>query len=89
MKHIKLYEQFINEAKQSIVDYSNSKNKILVGLKTDLLRNMKERYDYKEDGDSIYFFDKDGNHFGTLFDLGTRYQELLHNGTIDDKGWLK
>jgi hypothetical protein len=82
-------KEAMDEAKQSIVDYSNSKNKILVGLKTDLLRNMKERYEYKEDGDSIYFFDKEGNHFGTLFDLGTRYQELLHNGTIDDKGWLK
>ena len=89
MKKIKLFEDFLNEAKQSIVDYSNSKNKILVGLKTDLLRNMKERYDYKEDGDDIYFFDKDGKHFGTLFDLGTRYQELRHDGKLDDKGWLK
>ena len=89
MKHIKLYEDFLNEAKQSIEDYSNSKSKILVGLKTDLLRNMKERYDHKEDGDSIYFFNKDGKHFGTLFDLGSRYQELRHDGSLDDKGWLK
>lgn len=81
-------EEPTNEAKETIIDYSNSKNKILVGLKTDLLRNMKDRYDYKEDGDSIYFFDK-GEHIGTLFDLGSRYQELKHNGKLDDKGWLK
>jgi hypothetical protein len=83
------FDEFINEAAQKIVDYSNSKSKILVGLKTDLLRNMKERYKTKEDGDSIYFFDKSGNHFGTLFDLGSRYQELRHNGKLDDYGYLK
>jgi hypothetical protein len=50
---------------------------------------MKERYESKEDGDNIYFFDKSGNHFGTLFDLGSRYQELRHNGDLDDYGYLK
>jgi hypothetical protein len=89
LKKFKSFEQFINESVQKIVDYSNSKSKILVGLKTDLLRNMKERYEYKEDGDTIYFFDKNGNHFGTLFDLGSRYQELRHNGKLDDYGYLK
>ena len=91
MKHIqnfKSFEEFMNESEQKIVDYSNSKSKILVGLKTNLLRNMKERYKTKEDGDSIYFFDKSGNHFGTLFDLGSRYQELRHNGKLDDYGYL-
>lgn len=77
-------ESEINES--SLVDYSKSKNKILVGLKTDLLRNMKDRYVSKEDGDNIHFFDK-GKHIGTLFDLGSRYQELRHDGTIDDKGY--
>jgi hypothetical protein len=73
----------------SIVDYSNSKNKILVGLKSNLLRDMLDRYDYEEDGDSVYFFDNKGNHFATLFDRGTRYQELKHNGTLSEYGWIK
>jgi hypothetical protein len=92
MKHIKLYEEFLNEKHESsnkIIDYSDSKNKILVGLKTNLLKDMKDRYDFQEEGDMIYFFDKKGNHFGTLFDLGTRYQELKNNGSIDDYGWPK
>jgi hypothetical protein len=89
LKRFKSFEDFIKESEQKIIDYSNSKNKILVGLKTDLLRNMKERYESKEDGDNIYFFDKSGNHFGTLFDLGSRYQELRHNGKLDDYGYLK
>lgn len=84
IKDFKLSESQVNEA--SLVDYSKSKNKILVGLKTDLLRNMKDRYKSNEDGDNIHFFDK-GKHIGTLFDLGSRYQELRHDGTIDDKGY--
>lgn len=89
MTYIKQFDRFINELKKSLIDYSDSRNKILVGLKTNLLRDMKERYDHKEDGDTIYFFDSDGKHFGTLFDMGTRYQELRHNGKLNDKGWLK
>ena len=87
MRNLKTYEQFINESKK-MNDYEKSRNKILVGLKTNLLRDMLDRYDHEEAGDSIHFFDKKGNHFATLFDKGTRYQELRHNGTIDDKGWL-
>ena len=71
-----------------IKDYSNSRNKILVGLKTNLLKDMKDRYEYKEDGKNIHFFNK-GNHIATLFDVGTRYQELRHNGTINDYGYIK
>jgi hypothetical protein len=89
MKHICSFEKFINESKRETVDYSNSKNKILVGLKTNLLKDMKDRYEYIEDGDKIHFFDVNGNHFGTLFDVGTRYQQLQHNGKLDNYGWLK
>ncbi len=89
MKHIHSFEKFINESKREILNYSDSKNKILVGLKSNLLKDMKDRYDYTEDGDKIYFFDVNGNHFGTLFDVGTRHQQLYHNGKLDDKGWLK
>ena len=71
------------------LDYSNSKNVIIVGLKTNLLRNMKDRYDYQEDGNDIHFFDDNGFHFGTLFDAGTRYQQLRHDGKLDDYGWRK
>jgi hypothetical protein len=78
-----------NESVNKIVDYSNSRNKILVGLKTNLLKDMLDRYDYEEDGDSVYFFDNKGNHFATLFDKGTRYQELKHNGTVSEYGWIK
>lgn len=84
IKDFQLSESQVNES--SLKDYSNSKNKILVGLKSDLLRNMKDRYESKEDGNNIYFFDK-GKHIGTLFDVGTRYQELRHDGSLDDKGW--
>jgi hypothetical protein len=90
--NIKLHEsfdKFVDESTHKTVDYNDSKNKILVGLKTDLLRNMKDRYEYKEDRDNIHFFDKSGNHFGTLFDIGSRYQELRHNGKLDDYGYLK
>jgi hypothetical protein len=77
------------ESSEKIIDYSNAKAKILVGLKTNLLRDMKDRYDFKEDGDNIYFFNDKRHHFGTLFDVGTRYQELRNDGSIDDYGWMK
>lgn len=88
MKHIKTFTDFLNESRKSLNDYEKSRDKILVGLKTNLLRDMLDRYDHEEAGDSIHFFDKKGNHFATLFDRGTRYQELRHNGTVNDKGWL-
>ncbi len=75
MKHFHTFESFLNEAKK-MNDYENSRNIILVGLKTNLLRDMLDRYEHEEDGDSIHFFDKKGNHFATLFDRGTRYQEI-------------
>jgi len=78
-------ESAVTEGSNKIVDYSKAKTKILVGRKTNLLTYMKGKYDYKQDGDTMYFFNK-GNHFGTLFDLGTVYQELRHDGSIDDKG---
>ena len=87
MKFIQTFESFLNESKK-MNDYEKSRDKILVGLKSNLLRDMLDRYDHEEAGDSIHFFDKKGNHFATLFDRGTRYQELRHNGTINDKGWL-
>ena len=89
MKHIKLYEEFVNEAAtlKDVKDFSGSKDKILVGLKTNLLRDMLDRYEYMSRGEEIHFFDK-GKHFGTLFNKGTRFQELKHDGSLDDKGWL-
>jgi hypothetical protein len=88
MRNLKTYEQFLNESKKSLNDYENSRNKILVGLKTNLLKDLLDRYDYEESGDMIHFFNKKGNHFATLFDRGSRYQELRHNGTVNDKGWF-
>ena len=88
MKHIKTFECFLNESKQ-IIDYSGSRNKILVGLNTNLLKDMKDRYDFEEGDDNIHFFDDKGFHFGTLFDVGSRHQELRHDGKINDLGWRK
>ena len=94
-KHTKKYHELYgdedkkNESSNKIIDYNNSKNKILVGLKTNLLKDMLDRYEHEEDGDSVHFFDKKGNHFATLFDRGTRYQELKHNGTVSEYGWIK
>ena len=77
----------LKEMSDSIIDYSNSENKILVGTKTNLLNNMKKRYDFEIDGDKTYFFDKkDGFHFGTLYQEGGFY-ELKHDGTLNDKGY--
>jgi hypothetical protein len=89
MKHLHSFETFINESKKSIIDYSKSKSKILVGLKTNLLKDMKDRYEFQKDGSNIHFFNDKGHHFGTLFDVGTRYQELMHDGSIDNYGWIK
>jgi hypothetical protein len=89
MKHISSFSEFLVESNGKIIDYDSSKDKILVGLKTNLLNDMKDRYEHKLDNDKIYFFNKKGKHFGTLFDLGTRFQELKHDGSLDDKGWLK
>lgn len=77
----------LKEMSNGIKDYSDSKNKILVGTKSNLLNNMKQRYDFEIDGDETYFFDK-GFHFGTLYQVG-RFYELHHDGTLDDKGYRK
>jgi|LakMenEpi03Aug12_release.lakeMendotaPanAssembly.Ray.scaffolds.fasta_scaffold164149_3 hypothetical protein len=84
------FEQFINESAtlKDVKDFSGSKDKILVGLKTNLLKDMLDRYESMSRGEEIYFFNK-GKHFGTLFDKGTRFQELRHDGSLDDKGWIK
>ena len=79
----------LNESKKKKNDYEKSRDKILVGLKTNLLSDMKDRYEYDQEGDKIHFFDNKGEHFGTLFNVGSRYQELRHNGKLNDKGWLK
>jgi len=89
MKYVKLFEEYLNEPKRSIIDYGNSKNKIAVGLKTNLLKDMMVRYVYREAGDSIHFFNNKDKHFATLFDKGTRYQMLRHDGSVNDYGWLK
>jgi len=79
--------EFLNENKNNIKDYYNSKNIILVGKKTNLLSDMKERYEYDINGDEIYFFD-DGYHFGTLYKEG-RFLELKHDGSLNEYGWRK
>jgi len=84
-------EEVLNEANPKIIDYHNSKNKILVGKNTNLLRAMKERYEYASrafgNTDEIYFFDK-GYHFCTLFKEGN-FLELKHDGSLNDLGWRK
>ena len=86
-----IVEEVLNENNPKIIDYHNSKNKILVGKNTNLLRVMKERYEYASrvfgNTDEIYFFDK-GYHFGTLFKEGS-FLELKHDGSLNDLGWRK
>jgi hypothetical protein len=84
------FEQFINESTtlKDVKDFTGSKDRILVGLKTNLLKDMLDRYEYMSRGEEIHFFNK-GKHFGTLFNKGTRFQELKHDGSLDDKGWIK
>ena len=82
---VKKFEHFLNENNSNIEDYCNSRNIILVGTKTNLISNMKERYDYEENEDMIYFFDNN-YHFGTLYKSG-RFLELRHDGSLDDYGW--
>ena len=84
------FEQFINESAtlKDVKDFSGSKDKILVGSKTNLLKDMLDRYESMSRGEEIHFFNK-GKHFGTLFNKGTRFQELRHDGSLDDKGWIK
>lgn len=86
-KHIDRFKDFLlkeNKESNDIIDYYNSKNIILVGIKTNFLPDMKRRYDFVVNGDEIYFFDKEF-HFGTLYKEGGFY-ELKHDGTLDEYG---
>ncbi len=86
-----IIREVLNEDNPKIIDYYNSKNKILVGKNTNLLRVMKERYEYASrvfgNTDEIYFFDK-RYHFATLFKEGS-VLELKHDGSLNDLGWRK
>lgn len=88
MKYVNTFECFLNESKKNIKDFKNSKNRFLVGLKSGLLKDLK-MYDYEEDGDEIHFFDKGGDHFATLFNKGSSYQELRHDGSVKINGSRK
>ena len=57
MKHIQTFEGFLSINESKNIDFKNSKNKILVGLKTNLLKDMMDRYEHVIDGDMIHFFD--------------------------------
>lgn len=89
MKNLKSYKEFLNETFgiKDTIDYSNSKNIILVGRKTNLLDNMYDRYIHTVNGGETYFFSK-GKHFATLYD-DQRFPEIRHDGSLDDKGWIK
>lgn len=97
MKHIHTFTSFINESKQIITekvitDFSNSKHKIIVGLKSNLIKDMKDRYEYVDviKGEIYFFKGRKNNlvHFATLFNAGTQYQMLHHDGSLNDKGWI-
>lgn len=87
MKNLQTYEEFLNESLGKIVDFSKSKNIILVGKKTNLLSDMSDRYIHTIQGDETYYFSK-GEHFATLFDDDS-FAEIRHDGTLNDKGWRK
>lgn len=80
------FKDILTEAK--IIDYSKASPRIIVGRKTNLIRDMQDRYVFKEDGDNIHFFNN-GKHFATLFDKGTPYQLIKHDGSLDEYGWIK
>lgn len=77
--------------KPKIVDYSNSKYKIIVVLDDTIkkmkhrwqptIKNMKHRWQTIEKGDKTYYFDN-GEHFATLYDNKT----IKHDGTLDVTG---
>lgn len=90
MKNLQTFDEFLTEAFsiKDTVDYSNSKNIIIVGRKTNLLDDMRERYIHTVNGNETYFFSK-GKHFATLFD-DPRFPEIIkHDGSLTDKGWIK
>ena len=77
----------ISDLKNGKFDYYYSDNIILVGSKTNLLRDMQERYQTETFGDEIYYYDN-GYHFGTLYKEG-RFLELRHDGSLDENGRRK
>jgi hypothetical protein len=78
---------FISDLKVGKFDYYFSRNMILVGSKTNLLKNMEERYQTEEFFGEIYYYDN-GYHFGTLYKEG-RFLELRHDGSLDENGRRK
>lgn len=77
---------YLEDSSTKINDYSNSKYKILVGRKTNLLKNMKERYETKSsDNGDIHYIDK-GHHFATLEDHAG-HLVMMHDGSLNDYGY--
>lgn len=71
----------------AINNYLNSKNKILVGKFTNLLRDMNERYDIKQHENLTYYFDN-GYHFATQEKIDS-FIIIYHDGSLDEYGWRK
>lgn len=71
---------------EDIKDFSNSKSKILVGKKTNLINDMKRKYKTKKDkSGNTCFFDK-GEHFATLYDEDSEFPEIKHDETLKGNG---
>jgi len=85
----------ISDIKIGKFDYYYSSQVILVGtvfnqhswIKTNLLRDMQERYQTEEFCGEIYYYDN-GYHFGTLYKEG-KFLELRHDGSLDQNGRRK
>lgn len=69
------------------VDYYKSKKNILVGSKTNFIKDILNRYDHIKGERKIYFFDN-GYHFGTLYIFGS-FMEFRHDGSVDINGRRK
>jgi len=77
----------ISDIKIGKFDYYYSGKVILVGTKTNLLRDMQERYQTETFGDETYYYDN-GYHFATLYKQG-KFLELRHDGSLDQNGRRK
>jgi hypothetical protein len=79
---------FISDLKGGKFDYYYSGKVILVGSKTNFLKDMKkEGYQTEEFFGEIYYYDN-GYHFGTLYKQGS-FLELRHDGSLDENGKRK
>jgi hypothetical protein len=78
---------FISDLKGGKFDYYYSGKVISVGSKTNLLKDMEERYQTEEFFGEIYYYDN-GYHFGTLYKQGS-FLELRHDGSLDENGRRK